>query len=371
MKKVLILHISQFGGHKKASENIKEALIFKEPNLEVINLNGFAYLSPHIEKFISFIYTLTIKYFPLLWGKIYDKKKLIKTITPLSKLINLIAVPKFLSLIRKIDPGVIVATQAFPCGIIAELKKNQRIDVPLIGVVTDYYPHRLWIHQGVDLYVVACQEAKEIFIAEGVNPKKVRVLGIPISVNFLRVYDKKELAKEFSFALNTNTILLMGGGLGIGPIKRIAKTLDEVEEELQLIVICGKNKKLFSWFKKRAKYFKKRLFYFGYIDFVNKLMDFSDIIITKAGGLTISEALAKGMATIVVNPIPGQEERNVRYLEKKETILRVNSVKEIGNLINALLKNKNVLFSLKKNALQNAIVDSSLRIVNLILNYLN
>ncbi|MCD6229152.1 MAG: glycosyltransferase [Candidatus Omnitrophica bacterium] len=371
MKKILIFHISQFGGHRKASENIKEALILKEPNLEVINLNGFAYLSPYVEKFVDSIYTLAIKYFPPLWGKIYDKKKVIKTITPFTKLINLIAAPKFLSLIKKIKPAVIIATQAFPCGIIAELKKNRWINVPLIGVVTDYYPHRLWIHQEVDIYTVACQEAKDVLTTEGVNPEKVKILGIPISVNFLKVYDKKELAKKFGFSLNTNTILLMGGGLGIGPIKKIAKVLDDVEEKFQLIVICGKNKKLFNWFKKRVKYFKKRLFYFGYIDFVDKLMGFSDIIITKAGGLTISEALAKGMATIVVNPIPGQEERNVEYLERKKAILKTNSVKEIGDLVKTLLRDRNELFSLKRNALQNATIDSSLRIVNLVLSYLN
>lgn len=370
MSRILIFHISNFGGHKKASENIKEALSFKNPYSEIINLNGFGYVSPRIEKFVDSVYSLTIKYSPNLWGKVYDRKKVVKSLAPLRKAINSLAIPKFLQLIDEFKPKVVFATQAFPCGIMADLKKKYKMDIILIGVVTDYYPHRFWIHQEVDVYTVACNEAKAILMKEGIEENKIKVFGIPISVKFLNTYSKEAISKEFGFFPDLKTVILMGGGLGIGPIEKIAELLDEIEEKFQLIVVCGKNKKLFSWFKRKYKSFKKPIFYFGYVDFVNKLMDFSDIIISKAGGLSTSEALAKGLATILVNSIPGQEKRNVQYLHTKQAILEAKTIDEVPGIVKFILRDKVKLFSLKENAKENAIIDSSLRIANLALKYI-
>jgi processive 1,2-diacylglycerol beta-glucosyltransferase len=162
----------------------------------------------------------------------------------------------------------------------------------------------------------------------------------------------------------------MGGGLGIGPIEEITKLLDDLDEPFQMIVVCGQNEKLYYWFQKKEKTFKKPIFYFGYVNFVNQLMDFADIIITKGGGLTVSEALAKGLATIVVSPIPGQEERNTNYLVERGALIKASVVGEVPTLVVQLLKDKNYLFSLKEKSRQNVIVDCSLRIANLVSKYL-
>lgn len=367
MGRVLLLHISQFGGHKKASENIEEALKFKNPSLEILNLNGFGYIDSRVENLVNFLYTLVIKYCPQLWGKIYDRKRVIKYLNPLRRTLNKWGIVKFSKLINEFKPKVILATQAFPCGIAGDFKKFYGIDIPLIGVVTDYYPHRFWIHPQVNIYTVACQEAKSILIKEGVEEERIKVAGIPISLKFLTAHSKESIGEEFGLNPDLDTVLIMGGGLGIGPIEKITKILDDLDERFQIIVVCGKNEKLYFWFQKNKYFFKKPVFYFGYIDFVHKLMDFSDIIITKGGGLTVSEALAKGLATIVVKPIPGQEERNTDYLTRKQAIIKASTVQGVGFLVQELLKDRIKLYDLKEASRQNAIIDSSLRIADLVL----
>ena len=176
MKKIIIFHISQLGGHKKAAENIKEALEYKAPSLNIFSLNIFDYISPLLEKKVNFFYGLTIRYFPQLWGKFYDRKGVIKTLAPLQKIINRYALSKIHKLINKINPSLILTTQAFPCGIIADFKRIFNFNIPLIGVVTDYYPHRFWLYPEVDFYTVASQEAKEILIKEGIEEGKIEKL---------------------------------------------------------------------------------------------------------------------------------------------------------------------------------------------------
>ncbi len=370
MSRVLILHISQFGGHKKASENIAEALRYRAADIKVREVNGFGYITPRTEKVVNFFYTQTIKHFPALWGSLYDRKGVVRGLNPLHRFANRVGMFRISRLLFEYKPEVIVATQAFPCGIIADFKKYHNVTIPLIAVVTDYYPHRFWIHPAVDIYIVACEEARSKLIKEGVPEEKIKVLGIPISVKFLTAHSREIIAAELAFRSDIPTVLLMGGGLGIGPIEEIARVLDRLDGFFQVIVVCGRNTALRKWLEKEQDSFRKKFFIFGYIDFVNKLMDFADIIVTKSGGLTVSEALAKGMATIVVNPIPGQEELNASYLEKKKAVVRARQTGDVARCLDELLLYRKELVCQKENATRQAIVDSSLRIANVVLKFL-
>ena len=139
-----------------------------------------------------------------------------------------------------------------------------------------------------------------------------------------------------------------------------------LEQDFQIIAICGRNKRLYNWFERNKKKFRKPLFFFPYVDFMHKIMDFSDIIVTKGGGITVSEALAKGLAMIVTNPIPGQEELNVEYLLRQEAIILADDTKHIGEKIEELISDKKRMYRLKERAKELSFIDSSLRIVDLI-----
>lgn len=367
MKKVAIFHISKFGGHNKAAHNLKEAFSYRSPDIDTLNVNGFGYFFPYGEKIVDLSYTAVIKHSPSVWGKIYDKKKVIKSLSPYRSVLNKFAFRKLSSFIKQFNPNCFVATQAFPAGVIADFKKKSGLNTPIISVVTDYHPHRFWVHPFIDRYVVASEEARDVLVSEGIKPERIRIFGIPISVDFLTSYPREEICNEFGFKNNMPTVLVMGGGLGMGPIKKIVKELDDLQCDFQIIVVCGRNKGLYKWLARKETKFKKPLFYFGYIDFVHKMMDFSDIIITKAGGITISEALAKGLAIIITNPLPGQEENNVNYLQKRNAIIRDDDISKIGDEAEVLLKDRKKMYSFKEQAKNNSVIDSSLRIVDFIL----
>ena len=366
MKKIHIFHISEFGGHSKAAQNIKEAFFYKNPRIEVNSLNSLGYFYPRSEKVVDFLYTNTIKHIPSLWGKVYDKKKVVGTIDPYRKLISKFTFKRLDKFIKERGADCFVATQAFPSGLIADYKKKTNKIIPLVAIVTDYHPNRFWVHPFVDRYIVACQEAKEVLISEGIKEERIKILGIPISLKFLSTYPRDQICKELGFHQNLNTVLIMSGGLGLGPIKVIAKELDSLDHNFQIIVVCGKNKNLYEWFRKKERKFKKPLFFFSYVENINKIMDFSDIIITKAGGMTISESLAKGLCIIITNSIPGQEERNVEYLLKQNAIIKADRVEEVINSVKDLFYDKKKMYSLRERAKDNSFIDSSLRIVNVI-----
>lgn len=366
MKRVLILHISQFGGHSKAAENIKEALSYRDPRIRAITLNGFGYFYPRGEKIVDFIYTSVIKHMPYLWGKIYDRPKVAGSLSLVRRLVHKMAFRKLSRLIHNFNPNCVVATQAFPCGLLADFKEEFGLNIPLIAVVTDYHPHRFWLHPGIDIYTVACQEAKETLMEQGIAEEKIKILGIPISVKFLTANPKDKIARRYGFSPSATSVLIMGGGLGIGPIEEIALQLDEINADIQIIAVCGKNKRLYHWFERNKYRFTKPLFFFGYVDFMHVLMDFSDIIITKAGGITVSEALAKGMAMVIIDPIPGQEERNVEYLARQEAAIMADTPVHVCQEVQKLLDDKKRMFSLREKAKAVSVMDSSLRLVDLI-----
>ncbi|MCM8773330.1 MAG: hypothetical protein NC820_01140 [Candidatus Omnitrophica bacterium] len=367
MKRILIFHISDFGGHKQASQNIEEAIRYLDKEVEVININGMSYFYPLAEKVVGFIYNLIIKHLPYIWAELYDKNSVIKLLTPLKNLVHRVKFRRLYKLIIDFKPHSIVATQAFPCGLAGEVKSHYGLGFRLFAILTDYYPHGFWLHPKIDTYIVACKEAQISLCLRGVEENKVKIFGIPISLKFLNSYSKEGIAENFGFSLNLPAVLIMGGGFGLGPIREIVWELDRLDVPLQLIVVCGRNSSLFNWFKRREKLFKVPLFYYGYVNFVNKLMDFADIIITKAGGITISEALCKGLGIIVINPLPGQEERNVDYLQEKKAVIKADTVEEVPFLVRGLLTHKNELYALRERAKAVSIKDSSLRIAEYIL----
>lgn len=364
---VHIFHISEFGGHSQAAQNIKEAILVKNKDrVEAVNLNSFQYLYPRTEKFINFIYTIIIKKIPSLWGKAYDRRALVRYLSPWRVAISLISFPRLNKYIRRKKPDCFIATQAFPCGLVADYKKKYKVDIPLVAVVTDFYPHRFWLHPFVDKYVVASEEAKQILIKEGISQDKVCIFGIPISIKFIKTFRKEEVAAKWGFLKDLPAVLIMGGGLGIGPIEESVISLDSIEDNFQIIVICGKNRFLYQKLQKKKKRIKKPLFIFSYIDDINEIMDFSDIIITKAGGITISEALTRKIAIIVTNPIPGQEELNVDFLIRKKAILRADASLEIKKAVAGLLQHPEKLRSLQESSRENVFRDSSFKIADLI-----
>jgi processive 1,2-diacylglycerol beta-glucosyltransferase len=331
------MYISEISGHHQATRAIENALKFIDPNANILNINAFNYTNPLSEKIINKLYTHVIKRTPKIWDLLYDNPKVVKSTQRIKNIIHRFNSTKLKILFDNFRPHVVACTQAFPCGMVADLKKIYNLNVPLVGILTDFIPHAYWIYNTVDYYIVACSEAKNRFLSEGVPSERILTLGIPIDLKFTQSCNRDRFAQKLGLDLSLPTILIMGGGQGLGPLKKIVRLLGNLKLNFQLIIVTGTNRRLHKYLIARRLLYKKKMVILEYADNINELMDISSLIITKAGGLTIAEALSKNLPMLIINPIPGQEENNTRYLLNKAAALTVEDIEDIGSVVEETL----------------------------------
>ena len=256
---------------------------------------------------------------------------------------------------QKRNPKVIISTQFFGSEVAAALKRKRQIDSTLISVITDFGAHTFWESQDVDIFIVASEDTKNDLIARNIPEEKIKILGIPIEAP-LKTFNKMQLKREIGFEKDVLTILVVGGGFGVGPIKELVFSLEELDEDikerLQLIVVCSRNKKLHREMQGLAYKLKIETRIFGFVTDLYKMMALSNIIISKSGGLTISEALAMGLPMIIISPIPGQESKNCALLVKNGAAIRIDEPFDVVHAIEELIRNPVKLKKMQENALR-------------------
>jgi len=361
------MYISQVSGHRQGAVAISKSLKSLDPDCEILSINGFGYTYPLMEKVINTAYMGVIKRAPKIWEYLYDNPKVIKFSEKWKRSIHKSSHKKLKPLIDEFKPDVVVCTQAFPCGMVADYKKAHHLALTVIGVLTDYAPHLYWLHEGVDYYVVPSQEARDRYVKEGIPQDRIKIFGIPIRTKFAEHTGAGTIAQKLGLDLNIPTILIMGGGQGLGPMKEAVKSLVRLERPLQLIVICGTNVKLVHWIKKIQRRTSKKIIFYDYASNVDELMEVSALIVSKPGGMTTSECLAKGLPMVIVDPIPGQEERNSQFLVNQGIAIRVDDKRHIAHEIDMLLNDPKKLAAMKQAALKNGKPMAAENIARLIL----
>jgi processive 1,2-diacylglycerol beta-glucosyltransferase len=204
--------------------------------------------------------------------------------------------------------------------------------------VTDFEAHALWMEHCVDLYCVAAQETKGRLVARGANPESVLATGIPISGRFSSKMDDKAVRAKMGLRDDQPVLLVLSGGFGMGPVAEILSALDNVSQSFQTVVVTGRNEELRQ--KLAAQDRKHPTHVLGFASNMHELMSISDLIITKPGGLTSSEALALGKPLFILNPIPGQEAANSDFLLERGAALKVNRVEDLPFRLDQLLAGK-------------------------------
>ncbi|MBM3252147.1 MAG: hypothetical protein FJZ11_05155 [Candidatus Omnitrophica bacterium] len=366
-KRIVLMYISEVSGHHSATLAIEKALKMLQPDVEVLNINGFNYTNPISEKIVNRLYMGVLKRTPQIWDYLYDNPTVVKRIEKIKETIHKFNSPKLQILFDKFKPDAVVCTQAFPCGMCADYKKTYNSNIPLIAVLTDYVPHSYWIYDTVNYYITPSEDVTLGLMKKGVERDKIKSLGIPFDPKFNEPLDRFKISRKFKMNPNPATILIMGGGQGLGPIKTIVKSLEKVKKEIQEVVVTGTNKKLYNYLKRKIKKYKKKILLFGYVDNINELMSISNIIITKPGGVTCAEVLAKHLAMIIVKPLPGQEANNTRYLTEKGAAIKVDEPEDINLVIEDLLKESDKLKCLYGSAGSLSKPNASLDIARLLL----
>lgn len=370
-KRVLLLYISVNSGHQKAALAIEKGLRLLDPEVEILNVNSFNYTNPIVERVINRTYMGVIKNRPEVWEYLYDNPKVFRKLGRLRDLIHRFNSGKLKTLLDEFKPDVIACTQAFPCGMIADYKTSFGLEAPLIGVLTDCYPHSYWLFDSVTYYVVNSDTAKNRLMKHGIPAAKIKIYGIPIDPKFADSVDAQVVRKKLGLDDNLPTVLIMGGGQGIGPIAELVNELNKIPRPLQIIAVTGSNKRLFDWLERRRRVLGNRTIVLGFTADVDELMSVSTLIVTKPGGLTISEALSKRLPVIILNPIPGQEAKNAEYLIGEGAAVKADSAADAALLTEMLLGNRSKLEHMRGNAQLIAKPGSSMDIAKLILECTN
>ncbi len=317
--KVLITHVPAGSGHEKAAEAVHLAIRERHPAAEAVLLNGLEGMSPWYQWTFTEGYIGMIHRYPGVWGFFYhlaDLRGLAWASYNLHRLSNGSHGRNLEQIFLRHSPDAIVATHFFPVEVAAFLKQKGKLRSRIIAVITDYLPHSVWIAPGVDLYAVACSATRDELIRRGVPGDRVRVTGIPIEPKFKRRHERRALAQRLGLDPRLFTVLIGSGGFGTGPVQEEIAAFRAVRERLQLLIVTGKNSALYQHLEGMRETIPHELKIYRFVDNMHELMDVSDIMVTKPGGLSCTEAMAKDLPLLLTAAIPGQESRNARILRE-------------------------------------------------------
>jgi processive 1,2-diacylglycerol beta-glucosyltransferase len=336
--KILILTVSAGAGHIKAAETISEQIKLKYPDSNIMIIDTYKYISPLLDRIIVGGYLSILKMSSKIYDKYYSLSEPVGSRYNFGSILNRFLAIKLMDLINEFNPSVIACTNFIPLQILSTLHKKNRLKVPTISVITDYTTHSYWIHDYVSAYVVANGFIKTELENKGISSDIIHPLGIPVGMSFYQNNDKHQLLSEYGME-NKPTILIMGGSLGFGDLKKSFLSLLKFKKDIQIVVITGTNNKLRHQLEKYSKTSEKSISIIGYTDKISDYMEMSDILITKPGGMTVSEALTKNIPLVLISPIPGQEERNAQFLSNIGAAVRVIKKGDLENVLHQLIDN--------------------------------
>lgn len=329
--KVLLMSVKAGYGHHSAAQSLIDC--FKSHGLECEMLDTLSYFNKFIGNAVDRSYLFLTKYVKRPYGKVYTH--LDKRVKPYGKcsftsaLFNIVA-KRIKKYIKEYNPDFIIATHSFAAVIMTILKDNGIITCPTFGIVTDFTIHPYWEITKLDYYITPDLLLNAAAEKKGIKKEKILPLGIPVKKQFSYKASKKEMRFKLGLSDKT-TIMVMMGSMGFGSLKDIIRELDEYPSDFQIVCICANNKKMYK--KISTESWQKEVHTLGFIKNVDEYMDASDIIITKPGGLTTSEALAKKLPLILTSPIPGQEDRNIEFLVNSGVALSITKTFPLNNAL--------------------------------------
>lgn len=362
---ILFLSVSTGGGHIKAAEALKDYVKSRQPHSRCLIIDTLRYISPLLDKCIVGGYIRIINSMPSLYGSLYALSESNKKIAGMTYAACRMFSYRLIPLIRDFNPDIIVCTHTFPLQMICSLKQEKMISVPLAAIVTDFANHPFWKLEGIDALIVPHDDIKREMAGAGIPWNIIYPYGIPVSAAFLARHNRKRVL-DFLGLEDKLTGLVMGGSLGLGSIYNCFEILEKSGRDIQIIVVAGKNTRLKNRIESKMTGSRARESYagwgcareshiyrgsvkvFGYTDMIPYLMDISDFIITKPGGMTISEALVKELPIFLTSPVPGQEERNYSFLISSGAAVEIKPCVDLLPVLTNVLGDSSKLKSMKE-----------------------
>ncbi len=370
--KVLFLSVPAGGGHHQTAKAMTDYFTEYE-NVETKIIDVAENVNTVLKELISKGYILSTTVFPKAYSAIYDmldaKTSDDDELTRYNKLIANAFKKRLMKSLDEFRPDIIVSTHVWATIVLNRIAKRHKIGAPIISIVTDYTVHPFWEQAKSDYYIIPSELLSYQAVKKLGNDKAILPLGIPISPKFSQKRDKSIMCATLDID-QKYTVLVMMGSMGYGKAAvDIIKQLDKLPDDFQIVAVCGNNKRLKSSVSKLKLH--RKLITYGFVTNVDELMDCADCIITKPGGLTTSEALAKNLPLILTNPIPGQEDRNMEFMTNHGLALSVSDSFPVDEAVYLLMNYPHIARQLKDNAERLAKPDAAKKLGQFILDVYN
>lgn len=351
--RVLILHASAGAGHRRAAEALAKALTTEKPDAEVVVADILDYTPQLFRETYADGYLRLVRRAPELWGYMYARsdrtagKPWQRKVRAAFNRINITSLLRFLKTFR---PDAVLCTHFMALEVLSTQAQRHALSFPFYGIVTDFAVHALWVVEKVACYYVATEDARRQLLRRGQAADRIAVHGIPIDPAFMHAADRAAIRRQLGLDPDLPTVLLTGGGYGVGAIPEIIRAFAGRDVRCQLIAVAGNNTRMREAAAQAAQNVALPVAVLGLVNTMHELMDAADLIVSKPGGLTSSEALAKGKPMIVTDPIPGQEQRNCEYLLESGAARRLYETEDAPYLIQSMIEDPACLEGMQQRA---------------------
>jgi processive 1,2-diacylglycerol beta-glucosyltransferase len=350
MQRILIVSVRAGAGHLKAAEAVEAAFLKYHPGVEVKNVDLLDYSGELIKYLYGKMYLDVVKAIPELYAYSYKHYEPSKKFIKPRFLIDKFNFGDFFKMVEEFDPHIVIATHFISEALLENYRRKTGKQFRIAVTLTDYEFHPVWLVSNIDLYFTATEEVKSSLLFYGVAPEKIVTSGIPIHPKFSEEKDKKDLLVKYGLSSQSPVILISAGSFGVTPLGEVIAEFRAIRDEFQIMVVCGNNTQLRKDLETKQRSEPRLKKVFGFVDFMDELMAVSDLLITKPGGITVSESIAVGLPMILIEPIPGQEEANADFLVEQGVGVKARSLPILLHKLGMLIRNTSRLADMSKRA---------------------
>jgi len=333
--RIVMLHATAGSGHKSAAQALAAAIGSLHPGAALREVDTLVFASRLYRSTYAASYNAMAARAPRLWGALYRSwasAPINKSTAPVRLALDRLNLRRLVRVVEREHPDAIVCTHFLPVEALSPRRGRGSLRVPLFCVITDFAAHPFWAFPHVDRYFVASEEVAEELAGHGVRRERIEVSGIPVHPRFALIIGRDAARERLGLDAARPVVLVMGGGSGVGPLAELAERLADLPGGPQILVVCGTNRGLMARLEAMAEARRGGrgdVRALGFTQEVDVLLEACDLLIGKAGGLTCSEALIKGVPLVIFKPTPGQEVRNAQFLERHGAAVHADSVDEV------------------------------------------
>jgi processive 1,2-diacylglycerol beta-glucosyltransferase len=346
IKRIAILTLGVGTGHLRASQAIHQALHDGADNVEARTIDLLDLAEPWFLRSYVYPYWLTVRRAPALWRRMFEFRQRGRFKKSIPDLLLRRGCRAVLARLRALRPHLVIATERGAARLAALGRREGWFDAPILAAQTDFCTEASWAGHEIDVHCVGSEEAKSQLISWGVSANRIVNCGVPIDPAFALSFDRTELRRAFGLHPERPVVLVMGGGIKPAPLDTIIQSLEMCNHPVQVLALTARDRSMRQRLEAMRGQLALDLHVFGWSDSIPELMASADLLITRPGGLTTSEALASGLPMILAFPVAGMEEQNLKFLADRNVGIVANGPEEIPSLVSGLLDDPKLLEAL-------------------------